>query len=76
MNEMNTQAEDKDKRPLDRKMPKERTGMGVAIGAALFLAGITLFAKEMGWLPSKINWLLPAIIVGLGVGFLRDSFKR
>ena len=71
---MNTGEEEK--RPVRGEDPEEDKGTNVGWGVFLILAGLALFAKEMGWLPFKINWLLPAILVAIGVGFLYDSFKK
>ena len=77
MNAMNPQTiEEKEKSPVQQQDAQDERGTNVGIGLFLILAGIALFAKEMGWLPFKINWLLPAILVALGVGFLYDSFKK
>ena len=77
MNEPNTQtAEEKEKRPAGQEEAEDEKGTNVAWGIFLILAGIALFAKEMGWLPFKFSWLLPAILVAIGVGFLFDSFKK
>jgi hypothetical protein len=77
MNEMNTQTtEEKEKRPVQHEDAEDEKGTNVGWGIFLILAGIALFAKEIGWLPFKINWLVPAILVAIGVGFLYDSFKK
>ena len=77
MNEMNVQAtEEKEKRPVGQEDVQDEKGTNVAWGIFLILGGIALFAKDMGWLPFNINWLLPAILVALGVGFLVDAFKK
>ena len=77
MNEMNTQTtEEKEERPDQQEDAEDEKGTNVAWGLFLILAGIALFAKEMGWLPFNINWLLPAILVAIGVGFLFDAFKK
>ena len=62
--------------PVQQPDAQDEQGTNVGIGIFLILAGIALFAKEMGWLPFNINWLLPAILFALGVGFLYDAFKK
>ena len=69
-------TQEKGKCPVQQQDAEDEKGTNVAWGLFLILAGLALLAKEMGWLPFRINWLLPAILVAIGVGFLVDAFKK
>ena len=77
MNETNMQTtEEKDKRPVRQRAAKDQTGSNLTWGIFLVLAGLALFAKEMGWLSLKLSWLLPAILVAIGCGYLYEACKK
>ena len=77
MNETSMQTtEEKDKRPIRKRAVKDETGSYLTWGIFLVLAGLALFAKEMGWLTLRLGWLLPAILVSIGCGCLYEVFKR
>ncbi len=49
-----------------------------SLGWAVFIliSGIALLAERLGWIPSNIQWGLPAVLIAFGVAMLYSYFKE
>lgn len=49
-----------------------------SFGWAVFIliAGIALLAERLGWIPSDVQWGLPAVLIAFGVTMLYSNFKE
>ncbi len=48
---------------------------GIGCGVFLILAGLGMFADQMGWLPGG-NWVLPALLVTWGISILYSHWRN
>lgn len=49
---------------------------GIGCGVFLILIGVALVADRMGWISFKAVWLLPAVLIALGVGEVFDALRK
>jgi hypothetical protein len=75
MNDTNVQATE-EKRPVRQRAVKDDKSSHFGWGVFFVLAGLALFAKEMGWISLRLSWLLPAILIAIGCGYLYEAFKK
>jgi hypothetical protein len=49
-----------------------------SLGWAVFIliAGVALLAERLGWIPSDVQWGLPAVLIAFGVTMLYSYFKE
>jgi len=58
--------------PTDTGTDERAENFGCGIG--LLVAGVLLIANELGWIKG-VNWVLPAVIIGLAVNYLYKAFR-
>lgn len=45
---------------------KPRASGGIGFGVFLVVVGVLMLAQQMGWLPAKMDWLFPVILIAWG----------
>ena len=67
-----------DKATEDRAEADRPKADGAGLGCGVFLAaaGAMLLAERMGWIPDNVNWLLPVIILSIGVATIVRAVWR
>jgi hypothetical protein len=54
---------------------RDERASNLGCGIGLLVAGGLLIAREVGWIKG-VDWLLPAVIVGLGANYLYRALRR
>lgn len=49
-------------KPPQDPVPKKGLGFGIF----LLVIGVTMLAQQAGWLPARLDWLFPAILIAWG----------
>jgi hypothetical protein len=53
----------------------EERSSNLGCGLAFIIVGGGMLAQRMGWIPEG-DWLWPAALIGLGVGYLYKAFRK
>jgi hypothetical protein len=56
--------------------PPSRASGGIGFGLFLLFAGCVLLAQRLGYIPSNVDWLFPAILIVWGASEIYSRTKR
>lgn len=58
------------------KSARAGNSKGIGFGIFLLVAGIVLLAERTGWLPTGVDWLLPAALIIWGASELYQRLSN
>jgi 2-keto-3-deoxy-galactonokinase len=53
----------------------EERANNLGCGLAFLIIGAGMLAQRLGWIPAG-DWIWPAALIGLGVGYLYKAFRK
>lgn len=60
--------------PAEKNAGIDERAENLGCGFGLLVAGVLLLASQLGWVKG-IDWLLPAVIIGMAVNYLYKAFR-
>ena len=60
--------------PPEKTAGIDEKAENLGCGFGLLVAGVLLIANQLGWIKG-VDWVLPAVIIGLAVNYLYKAFR-